>query len=69
MVRLCRLKTYMQSRSGGLYSTDFLGLNVGETDSQIALSDCFEEVRQESGYIGVFTTKRGLSKLQKIIVN
>ena len=48
---------------------DFLGLNVGETDSQIALSDCSEEVRQGSGYIGVFTTKRGLSKRQKIIVN
>ena len=48
---------------------DFLGLNVGETDSQIALSDCSEEVRQGSGYIGVFITKRGLSKRQKIIVN
>lgn len=36
MVRLCRLK-HIHSRSGELYSMDFLGLNVGETDSQIAL--------------------------------
>ena len=35
----------------------FLGLNVGETDSQIALSDCSEEVKQESVYIGVFNHK------------
>ena len=59
MGRLCQLKTYIQSRSGGLYFMlwIFLGLNVGETESQIALSDCSGEVRQELEYIGVFNHK------------
>ena len=37
------------------YSVEFLNLSPGV--SLLALKDCFEEVRREPGYIGVFVTK------------
>jgi len=36
------------------YSVDLLRTQAGERGSQLTLRDCSKEVREESGYIGVF---------------
>ena len=41
----------------------------GRQDSQTALRDCSQEVREEPGYTGVFAAKTRQSEHQKITVN
>ena len=52
----CQLKK-MHNPKLENYSADFLRTQVREAASQIALRDCFKEIREEPGYIGVFCNK------------
>lgn len=39
-----------------------------QTASQIALRDCFKELREEPGYIGVFATKKQVIRTSKTLL-
>ena len=51
------------------YSGILLRTIAWETASQIALRNRSKEVRDESGYIGVFAEKKNVVKHQKITAN
>ena len=51
------------------YLGNLLRTIAWETASQIALRNCFEEVREEPGYIGFFAEERHVVKHKTITVN